>query len=277
MLSFINIFLVTDNQNIPNVKATVRMIKEYSTQTYLYNVFILHNGVSESNRMKVYDLIIGSRNVKISFYLMDESNFSTPIHNKSPHLSKVARFKFLIGNFNIKKALYIDTDILIRKDIAALFQVDLEGFVIGAVPDINSTNKLFLERLDLPASYKYFNSGVLLIDCDRWKQHDLSKELKEISIRNMNKIIFVDQDAFNLLFSRFGYKKLDLTWNVPSANQYYKYSIFNYIKLYNKSFSLLQIINSFYNPSIVHFIGQPKPTDENLKNPFSSEYVKYLG
>jgi lipopolysaccharide biosynthesis glycosyltransferase len=270
----VNLFLVTDKQNLGNLYVTLLMLLDKAKNDWRYHIFILFNEIAESDKTKIQGLTEKNELFKVSFHCINEYDFVTDLPSDSPHTSKVGRFKYLIGNFDLEKALYIDTDILLRADVSELFQLNLDGFIIGAVPDIN--NRVFNKLLKLPPQYNYFNSGVLLIDCVQWKRHNTTQRLFDVSVKREKDLAFVDQDTFNIVCSETGYKKLALSWNFPAASQYFSHNIFVFIKKYWRSYSILEIIKSFQNPYFVHFIGKPKPNDGNLKTAYSLEYLAYF-
>jgi lipopolysaccharide biosynthesis glycosyltransferase len=270
----VNLFLVTDKQNLGNLHVTLLMLLTKAQDDWQYHIYILFNEISDADKNKILELTQNNKAFKILFHTINENDFVTDLPSDTPHTSKVGRFKYLIGNFDIEKALYIDTDILLRVDVAKLFQLSLEGFIIGAVPDVN--NRVFNKTLKLPPQYNYLNSGVLLIDCVQWKRNQVTQRLIEVSIKREKDIIYVDQDTINIVCAEIGYKKLDLAWNFPAASQYFAHNIFVFVKKYWRAYSISETIKSFKNPYFVHFIGKPKPNEGNLKTAFAAEYLAYF-
>lgn len=274
MQNIVNLFLVTDKQNLSNLHVTLVMLLAKANVDWQYHIYILFNEITYLDKAKILELTQKNTNFKILFHAINENDFVTDLPSDTPHTSKVGRFKYLIGNFDIEKALYIDTDILLRVDVSELFQVNLDGFIIGAVPDVN--NRAFNKTLQLPPQYNYLNSGVLLIDCVQWKRLKMTELLLEVSIKREKELIYVDQDTFNIVCAEIGYKKLDLAWNFPAASQYFAHNIFVILKKYWRAYSFSEIIRAFKNPLFVHFIGKPKPNDGNLKTAFAAEYLTYF-
>lgn len=59
----------------------------------------------------------------------------------------------------VERALYLDSDVLVRGDLKQLWNIDLQGKAVGAVTDIG-----FPMGHDHSTKAPYFNAGVLLID-----------------------------------------------------------------------------------------------------------------
>ena len=67
--------------------------------------------------------------------------------------------------FSIKevdKILYLDSDIIVRHDIANLFSNNIDDYCIAGVEDI--VGKLLIDRYKLSSTTTYLNSGVMLLN-----------------------------------------------------------------------------------------------------------------
>lgn len=74
----------------------------------------------------------------------------------------------------IKRALYLDADILCLGNLNDLFIMNLPS-VVGVVEDGlgRKSKKKLLLGLGIPSHENYFNSGVMLIDIDRYVEEDI--------------------------------------------------------------------------------------------------------
>lgn len=70
--------------------------------------------------------------------------------------------------------LYLDSDILVLDDIVHLYDQPLNGKTIGAVIDPGQTKAL--KRLGIESDAYYFNSGVMVIDIDRWNEKMITEK-----------------------------------------------------------------------------------------------------
>lgn len=63
---------------------------------------------------------------------------------------------------------------MILDDIQKLYQQELDGKTIGAIIDPGQTKAL--ERLGVDSQDYYFNSGVMVIDVERWNQQHITEK-----------------------------------------------------------------------------------------------------
>ena len=72
---------------------------------------------------------------------------------------------------SLGKVLYLDCDIIVRRSLRELWNTDITGCALAAVPDL--CEKENGKALDLPIGAKYFNSGVLLINLWFWRENNV--------------------------------------------------------------------------------------------------------
>src|SRR5699024_10844753 len=85
----------------------------------------------------------------------------------------------------INRVLYLDCDTLIVDSIRDLWNIDLEGNTIAALKD--SFSKYYRKNISLDQNDIMFNSGVMLIDMDKWRQNKVEeKVLNFIKEKNDN-------------------------------------------------------------------------------------------
>jgi len=125
-------------------------------------------------------------------------------------LSPATLFKLLLAqhlNGRYRRILYLDADLTIHGDVSTLFQLDMQGFAVAACPAL----RLWLDQPDLVREeahdhlnalgmtppYRFFNTGVMLIDPDRWVREELGERTFDF-LRNNAEICFLpDEHALN--------------------------------------------------------------------------------
>ena len=88
----------------------------------------------------------------------------------------------------------------------------------GAVAELNwdgASARDRLRGLGLAPDQPYFNSGVLVIDLDRWRRDQIRKRLFDYVASSGSKLLFHDQDALNVVLQN-DVRILDRRWNVQA-------------------------------------------------------------
>lgn len=100
------------------------------------------------------------------------------------------------------KILYLDCDVLARKDFKELYKTDVSEFEICGVPD--RYGKYFFGHA--PFKHDYINSGVLLMNMDLVRGNDTFKKCRELC--RTKKMFMPDQTALNKLAKKMLIKNI---------------------------------------------------------------------
>lgn len=242
-MSNIPIFLSSDNNYAPFVATTIASICD-NTESFV-DIYILDGGISKENQKKILKVKEKFSNLSLKFIEVNVDRVFKNIKTKN-HLSLSAYSRLLIPKLKpqIDKAIYLDVDIIVCSDIKELFDFDLGGYIIGAIPD--QGRKEHIERtkalIDMQPSSIYFNSGVLLLDCLKWRKEVKFEDLIDIEEKYREVRLHNDQDVLNKYFEN-NYLVLSKEYNVMYSNDVIKIRHFTgQIKPWNASFYLDGII-----------------------------------
>ncbi|MGK7893397.1 MAG: glycosyltransferase family 8 protein, partial [Xenococcus sp. (in: cyanobacteria)] len=138
-------------------------------------------------------------------------------------------------------------------------------------PYVSSPNGLIkYKELGLKENDKYFNSGVLVINLDKWRSDNLSEEVIKFIQINRESIRWADQDGLNaILVNKWG--ELDQRWNQTSM--IHKYSCWQESPFTEEVYN-----NTLNEPYIIHFSSQIKPWHFKVtyKCPNEDLFFEYL-
>ena len=103
------------------------------------------------------------------------------------------------------RILYLDADLTIHDDIAQIFTLDLGEHAFAAVrtgstwrnPQERADAESHFASLGMTEPYRYFNSGVLLVDVREWLARGISENALEFVHTSFDKCRLVDEDALN--------------------------------------------------------------------------------
>jgi lipopolysaccharide biosynthesis glycosyltransferase len=115
---------------------------------------------------------------------------------------------------DVDRVLYLDCDIMVRRPIEELFDLDMQGFPIAAVADpyhdgIKLGRDIRTKESPFDSAAPYFNSGVLLVDRAAFAAADLPGKVKEFALTGVLEKLYFDQDILNLVFAE---NWLELPW-----------------------------------------------------------------
>ena len=218
----IPIFYSTDDNYVPWLCASLSSLVEHTSKKNNYHIHILNNGLSETSIKNLSNY--QRENIKIEFV-----NLSEKIKPFEESLKEVYYFNmqvyfriFIASMFpQFDKVLYIDCDTIILNDIAGLYNINLEGNILGATMDqIVAVTKPFHEYVlhAVGVHYKnYFNSGVLVIDAEKFRSEKIEEKFIHLITTYNFEVVAPDQDYLNFL-CRGRVKYFDKSWNKMPLN-----------------------------------------------------------
>lgn len=173
-------------------------------------------------------------------------------------------FRFLLPEIlnNQTKVLYLDCDIIVRHSLRDLYKTDLTGFSCAAVEDQHADDILL--KNNTRTQSPYFNSGVLLMNLDYWRKHNIAYQLIKFIHDNPERCIYPDQDALNIVLDGI------VTYLPYSYNFQHYWSVnFHMAKISRDKHPAIKEAGK--NPCIVHFCKE-KPWWTICHNPYTSEF-----
>ncbi|MDD2367947.1 MAG: glycosyltransferase family 8 protein [Sulfuricurvum sp.] len=203
---------------------------------------------------------------EIEFLIIDASLFEK-VYLRGHILSPVTYARVLIPDIiDVGKVLYLDCDMLIKQDISQLYDVNIEDWYLMAVREPmmdRSRNR----ALGMPETAPYFNSGMLLINCNKWREDNIPHKVLEFASNEHERMFFHDQDALNVILQN-KWKLLHPKWN-QIAN------IYDFESFIQTDYSENEFEECLNNPYIIHFTWI-KPDSYTCKHPSNVEYGVYL-
>ena len=234
---------------------------------------IIHDdSVTSKNRRDLEETVTVFEGKSITFYHVDVTKFpSFPNVTTRTAITQASYYRLMLSEIlpkTIHKVLYLDGDIIVRHSLLPLWNTDLKEYAVGAVPG-SEGNPEHYHRLNYPSQLGYFNAGVLLVNLEYWREHDVVKDFMYIIQEYAQKLQVHDQDVLNVAFSD-NKKILPLKYNMHGGFLR-KLPEYDY-KKYEK-----EVEEARKDPVIVHFIEE-KPWNRysrKPKHPFASTFFKY--
>jgi glycosyltransferase involved in cell wall biosynthesis len=125
-----------------------------------------------------------------------------------PPRCAIVSFFDLVVPESYERIVYMDADMRAAGDISRLFDLDLGQHAFAACPDgpmvalgadSGTWQGKHLVKLGLAPSLPYLNSGLLLMDVQRWHAEDLSNRVLSYVREHLPVLPFADQDALNVI------------------------------------------------------------------------------
>ncbi|MBR5515172.1 MAG: 1-acyl-sn-glycerol-3-phosphate acyltransferase [Clostridia bacterium] len=212
----IPIFYASDDNFVKYTIVSLHSMIKNASKDHFYHVYILHTDISEESKEQVYAL--ENENFVITFE--DVSDYLRSIAEKLPlrdYYSKTTYYRLFIAEMftELDKALYIDSDTVIQGDISELYFTEIgEAYLAAcheqAMVQVNEYGT-YVEKVIGVSRYNFFNAGILVINCNRFRIHFVLDKFIEY-LHTYNFVVTQDEDYLNLICKDHVYW-LDQRWN----------------------------------------------------------------
>jgi lipopolysaccharide biosynthesis glycosyltransferase len=164
-------------------------------------------------------------------------------------LMKLSLPEYLTGRYD--KILYLDCDLTIHDDVGEIFSLDTAACPLAAVPSgrilvaFSEKQRKGFENhchsLGMSKPYRFFNTGVLYIDVEKWNNEKLGERALEFIRQNPDICSLPDEHALNAVLNG-NIAELSPIWNARPQPRWHKKGTVG-----------------IANPAIIHHAGNEKP------------------
>jgi lipopolysaccharide biosynthesis glycosyltransferase len=221
------------------------------------NAYVISVDLSAEDKRRLFDSWQTS-NVGIIKFIdfdlaqVDKLRSTLLVKSKSPY----ARFfipEYLDG---VSRCIYLDTDLIVCSDLNALQSLDLQGkssaCVIDGGIDTPQQQQRLRDKLKLQNPHQYFNSGVIVMDLDAWRDRHIQSKALAVAQDNYDLLDQMDQDALNIVLAG-DWLILDPKWNTSKGRA-----------------------NLDFSDGIIHFLGKVKPWHADYAANFQDRWFACL-
>ena len=268
-----------DDKYLPCLLVSMYTALKSTSEPVVITVFKSDEGESSADQFNenIHKLVSYFSNVNFEIHCFDTAGLTEYSRTESAfRLPPVSMLPLFVPWLIDDKCLFLDADTLVLKDIAELFMVDINGYLIGATqawhvckylyPHSANCSTFFPTRRSIAKNVrknliergeimgfsieelrtKYFSSGVIVFDPKKIRQSDPSASLINIEKSKKHWSGLPDMDRLNEYFKDSVYL-LDLKWNV--------YKDVSRNRRYLPSDLAKQVKCATKYPSILHFGG----------------------
>ena len=265
-----NILLSTDNNYVMPTGVLMHSISINNPVDVSYYLMVNEEFSQESEN--ALRKIANQYGNCISFHVItEEVTKALPFGNENMpgHVSVATYYRLFVVQVlptNVHKIIYMDGDMIVRGSLKNLWNINLDGYAIAAVHDMDEQKHIDSNRLPYPMETGYFNAGMQLINVDYWRENDCLSIFMNFLKENGDKIIYHDQDVLNsCLYDKK--KWVPLTYNFQNGFLLKE-------KCYPASIDD-EVEKTIFNPLVIHYSTDLKPWNISCFHPYRNVWRLY--
>ena len=276
-----------ENYVIP-LAVTVRSLVDSLGPSTQVRLVILDGGITTQSRERLASSWNDPR-LEIEWRTPDTGTIAgAPV---SGHVTGAAYLRLLLPTIlDGDRVIYLDSDMLVRRDVAALWNEPQQDAPIQAVQDLAApwmdaelAADRYAERLPLLAAARpvanyrelgirpeapYFNSGLMVANLALWREERIAQRVLNCLQENAAHVLWWDQYALNVVLAD-RWRRLDHRWN--QGAHIYAYPSWRLSPVSKEAIGPLRT-----DPWIVHFCSPIKPWQDGCRHPFTAAFFETL-
>ena len=263
--NIIPIVFATNEKYAKFINVVIKSILDNSSTKYFYQFYVFYSNISK-DAINSFNCI-EKDNCNISFINMKEKVGDLSFLYSRGRFSQEMWYRIFIPEIlkEYDKALYLDCDIIVCKDISKLWEVDIKNNYLGACRNYVSNSHDRLMRLGIDPD-KYFNSGVLVFNNNSWNKNNLKEKCLEVLKKHQN-LDCPDQDVLNIVCQN-NIRYIDTNWNFM-----WQYIILDEVNKLSES-DKLSYLSAEKNINLIHYTTSIKPWN-NPQYKYANYWWKY--
>lgn len=246
------VLICDDNYCIPTEVCIQSIIRNAPKDSEILKIHVCTFGLTEHNKKKLEEL--SNDNAVVTIDVFNENDYAERIQqvNQKSHVTPTALIKFELPSFfsNIESILYLDGDIIVKKNLSELLDYDIQNYYLAASFEfwayMNAVKYSFNRKVPF-----YFNSGVMLLNLKKMREDEITDKLWYYKL-NLSHTTLMDQESLNAICA-VNTLPLSVEWNfnpvfldreyLPYINRVFKTN-------YKNTADLIESVN------IIHYVGK---------------------
>ncbi|MCM1323522.1 MAG: glycosyltransferase family 8 protein [Acetobacter sp.] len=265
----VNLTFITDSRYVPPTITAISSAIKNKCDTSIYNFYIITENITPADANALYRLKeLAPETVNI--ILIPQKEPDLPYENMQRFLQyKVGMHKIYLSEIlkNLDKVIYMDGDVLVLKDLRALYDIDVDGVYAAVAKDgIFYRFPKEMAEIGLDKRGFYFNSGVMLQNLKQQREDNIVSKL--VDYVKTHEDFFGDQDVLNIVW---GNKLKLMSYRYNCISTFFEADDLNFLSEYFGEKLPEKTFNIYENATVLHYAGD-KPWQEN----YQPEYLKEL-
>lgn len=271
----LTVIFSSDDQYSKHLGISVTSLLENNNAFDSIDIYVIDRDIDRENKKRIINIVDKyKRTIKFISFKHIENKIKGNIDN-SKSISIYARL--YIQNIlpkEVNKIIYFDSDSIINCDLTELWNIDVNDYYIAGVEDTIPSK--YKELIGLYKNDIYINSGMLLINLEKWRKDNLEEKFTKFINFYNGFVPHHDQGVINGV-CKGKILKIHPKYNCNSNFYSFSSEEIKYIFSITKYYSQTELDNAINNPVFLHYTPGflNRPWIRGCIHPKKDLYIKY--
>lgn len=263
-----------DKRIILGAAVAIQSMIDCANSDTAYDIFILHSDLSDKEINSFTKFTSNTRHT-IEFMYIDPARFKNAPKSKGSW-TEIVYYRLITPEIfpQYDKIIYVDTDVLFKKDLWNAYSIDISDYECAAVPvEVNGENMICHNYFPENTNKYIYISSFLIFNLKRMREEKTVEKFERV-IKEVNKRLkFFDLDTLNIACEKFYplpfsygvFQSVFYNDDITKADEY---------KFLKGVYSLDELETAKKDVIFVHYAGDlGKPW--RMKHPYA-DYKQYM-
>lgn len=264
----VTVVMAADDHYVPYLSVLLQSLKDVADAARCYDLVVLTTNISEENQ-RTLKQHVERDNIRLRFYdvtpLVEGRLDGLELRG---HFQIETYYRLLMQDIFLdwEKVLYLDSDMVVLRDVAELYDINVDGFLLAACKDADTAGlyngydparKRYTEEvLRLTDPYAYFQAGTILFNLDAFRATFVVDDMLSLAACESWKLL--DQDVLNVLAQEC-VRFIPMEWNVMTDWRGLRIK-----RIISRAPQELyfEYLEARKHPAIIHYAGPEKPWND---------------
>lgn len=274
-MNVIPVVFCFDSRILIGASVAIKSLIDCANNNTTYDIRIFHSDLDLVNQRNISKLAENTRHNIAFHYISPEIFKGAPHNNKS--WTELVYYRLLTPEIirEYDKVIYADVDVLFKGDLSEVYNINLDGYEMAAVPMELNNEKTIIGHKYFPENKndKIYISSFIVMNCKLMREENTVSKFFDVINTVNDRLKYYDLDTMNIAINHFyplsfqygTFQSLIYSDKIQDAREY---------EFLKTVFSDEELEYAKANPIMIHYAGKMgKPW--RMKKPYS-DYKEYM-
>ena len=276
-----NILYITNDTGVAYLAVSLESLLINNREEKVLDIYVVDDGITEKNKTLLCE---EGRRYRRELHFINKPDISVLMgvnvaSGKWPDniFCRLFTPTLFQNNPEVRRIIYLDTDTVVASSLSKLWKTEMDNYSCAAV--LECMSNLHKKAVGLDYTTPYFNSGMMLIDLNKWEEQKIEEKCRKIAREYVGSIEYPDEGIVNAAIKGH-FKILHPKYNLTTLKAVFSY---DELRTYRKSsvmYTKKEYEEAIENPVVIHYtnsfiVDRPWVCESKYPHIFAGLWVHY--